>query len=152
MHLISLGQYSRAFDPAVTTDIQALVMQLESVPLADLLGSYKVGYRYGYIGAEDRMMYPLITPGAIVIIDEARTVITPGPWRRESERPIYFLETREGFVCCWCAIESGNLILQPHPLSPEGPRVVPRKAVDVIGQITAVAMRLENVDGPVRNP
>ena len=88
-------------------------------------------------------MYPLITPGAIVQIDERRKRIVSGPWHRESERPIYFLETRDGFACSWCSLEDGNMILQPHPLSPELMRILPLNDVDVIGQVVAVAMRLD---------
>jgi hypothetical protein len=131
------------FDPTTTTDIQSLVTQLGSVPLGDLIGSIKPNYRYGYIGTKDRMMYPLITPGAIVQIDERRKRILSGPWRRESERPIYFLETHAGFACCWCAVENGSIILQPHALSPERIRLLPLDEVDVIGQVVAVSMRLD---------
>jgi hypothetical protein len=90
-------------------------------------------------------MYPLITPGAIVQIDERRKRILSGRWHRESERPIYFLETRGGFACSWCALEDGNMILQPHPVSPERMRILPSGDVDVIGQVVAVAMRLDTL-------
>ena len=60
------------FDPDITTDIQSFLMELSSVPLGNLIGSIRPGYRHGYIGIKDRMMYPLITPGAIVLIDEQR--------------------------------------------------------------------------------
>lgn len=131
------------FDPTKTADIQSLVMQLGATPLGHLIGSMGPGYRYGYIGTKDRMLYPLIMPGAIVQIDERRKRITPGPWRRELERPIYFLETRTGFACCWCAVEDDNIILQPHPLSPDPLRILRlNQGVDVIGQVVAVAMRL----------
>jgi hypothetical protein len=97
------------------------------------------------------MMYPLITPGAIVQIDERRKRIVSGPWRRESERPIYFLETHAGFACCWCAVENGSIILQPHPLSPERIRLLPLDEVDVIGQVVAVSMRLDSFAEPVEH-
>jgi hypothetical protein len=131
------------FDPAITTDIQSLLTQLSSVPLGNLIGSIKPEYRYGYIGLSDRMMYPLITPGAIVQIDERHQQIVSGLWRRESERPIYFLETRTGFACCWCALRNRNVILEPHPLSGESTRIVPATDLDVIGLVVAVAMRLD---------
>ena len=89
------------FDPEITTDNQPFLTELSSVPLGNLIGSTESGYRYGYIGTKDRMMSPLITPGAIVRIDERRTRIASGPWHREFERPIYFLQTRTGYTCCW---------------------------------------------------
>src|SRR5690349_23057462 len=64
------------FDPTVTTDMHSFITQLGDVRLRDLIGSSNRGYRYGYIGTEDRMMYPLIMPGAIVEIDEQRKEIT----------------------------------------------------------------------------
>ena len=131
------------WDLEITTDIQSFLTELGSVPLGDLIGSVRAGYRYGYIGTKDRTMYPLITPGAIVQIDERRKRIVSGPWHRESERPIYFLETRDGFVCSWCAMENGSVILQPHPLSPERVRILSVDDIDVIGQVVAVAMRLD---------
>jgi hypothetical protein len=135
------------FDPEITTDIQSFVLGLSSVPLGKLIGSSESSYRYGYIGTKDRTMYPLITPGAIVQVDERRKQIVCGPWLQQSERPIYFLEMRTGFTCCWCAMEGGNLILQPHPLSPEHVRIVSLIDVDVIGQVVAVAMRLDMAAG-----
>jgi hypothetical protein len=94
------------FDPEI--DIQSFLMELSSVPLGNQIGSIRPGYRYGYIGMKDRMMYPLITPGAIVQIDEKRPQIVRGPFHHESERPIYLLEMRTGFACCWCAVEDGK--------------------------------------------
>lgn len=130
------------FDPEITTDIQSFLLELSSVPLGNLIGSIGPNVRYGYIGMKDRMMYPLIMPGAIVQIDEQRQGIVRGSWHHESERRIYFLEMRTGFACCWCAVEDGNIILQPHPLSPAHMLVLHLNDVDVIGQVVAVAMRL----------
>lgn len=140
------------FDPEITTDIQSFLMELSSVPLGNLIGSIRPGYRYGYIGMKDRMMYPLITPGAIVQIDEKRKQIVRGPWHHESERPIYLLEMRTGFACCWCAVEDGNIILQPHPLSPSHMLVLPLNDVDAMGQVFAVAMRLNVFADTPREP
>lgn len=81
-------------------------------------------------------------PGAIVLIDEQCKRILPGPWRRESERPIYFLQTRGGYVCCWCARE--RRILQPHHLSPEPLRIVDAEQTDIVGQVVGVAMRFDS--------
>jgi hypothetical protein len=140
------------FDPQITTDIQSFLIGLSSVPLGNLIGSIRPGSRYGYIGLNDRMMYPLITPGAIVQIDEQRKQIVRGTWHHESERPIYFLEMSTGFACCWCAVEDDKIILQPHPLSPSHMQVLPVNGVDVIGQVVAVAMRLGMFADAAREP
>ncbi len=62
----------------------------------------------------------------------------------EYERPIYFVEHRYGHTCAWCTEKSGLLILQPPSTSKEAPQVykVPGEA-EVIGQVVAIAMRLD---------
>ena len=131
------------FDPRKTTDIQRLVTEWSSVPMAKLLHLAGPGYRYGYIGTEDRTMSPLILPGAIVQFDEQRKRILRGPWPNENQRPIYFLQTRAGFACCWCSVDGSNLILQSHPLSMEPWRVLRwGHDVDLMGLVVGIALRL----------
>lgn len=100
-------------------------------------------YSYGYIGAEDFTMYPILPPGSFVQVDERKNKAAEGAWRTEFERPIYFIETREGFVCSWCQVQRENIVLQPHPLSPVPVRILrhPQEA-EIIGQVVGVAMRL----------
>ena len=97
----------------------------------------------GYIGAEDFTMYPILPPGSFVQVDESKNKAREGAWRTEFERPIYFVETREGFVCSWCQVRRENIVLQPHPLSPVPVRILrhPQEA-EIIGQVVGVAMRL----------
>jgi len=77
--------------------------------------------------------------------NEERTAnkVVEGAWRSEYERPIYFVETRDGHTCCWCTMRRDDLILQPHPLSPVQIRVLrhPQEA-EIIGQVVGVAMKL----------
>lgn len=100
-------------------------------------------YSYGYIGTEDFTMYPILPPGSFVQVDERKNKATEDAWRTEFERPIYFIETREGFVCSWCQVQRENIVLQPHPLSPVPVRILrhPQEA-EIIGQVVGVAMRL----------
>ena len=88
-------------------------------------------------------MYPILPPGTFVQIDESKTRVIEGAWRSEYERPIYFVETREGYTCCWCTLQQEGLVLQSHPLSPVPVRMLkhPQDA-EVIGQVVGVAMRL----------
>ena len=88
-------------------------------------------------------MYQLLLPGSFLQVDESRDEVMEGAWRSEYERPIYFVETREGFTCCWCSLDGDEILLQPHPLSPVRVRVArhPQDA-EVIGQVVGVAMRL----------
>ena len=64
-------------------------------------------------------------------------------WRSELERPIYFVETREGYTCCWCSLKGDDIVLHSHPLSPVPVRVLrhPREA-EVIGQVVGIALKL----------
>jgi transcriptional regulator with XRE-family HTH domain len=130
-----------------TSNFGRMIEKWGVVPLAYLSGLVaETRYTYGYIGADDFTMYPLLIPGSFVQVDEGRNKVTEGTWRSEYERPIYFVETREGFVCAWCNVQRDSIVLQSHPLSPVPVRILrhPQEA-EIIGQIVGVAMRL--VDG-----
>ncbi len=100
-------------------------------------------HRYGFIGLEDHSMSPILRPGSLVLIDESRRKIAPDGWISETDRPIYFLETRVGYRCGWCTTYGDQLLLQPHPSSSHKPEMFRDGDVDVIGQVTGVAMLLE---------
>lgn len=136
-------RFDPGFDPRKTTFLTRMIEAWGPVPLAMVETLNGRHYRYGYIGLEDRMMYPLLRPGSLVQLDEKRNRIVNSGWRNEFERPIYFIERRTGYNCCWCYMHEGELILQPHPLSPCSPEVLqyPQDA-DVLGQVVGVAMQL----------
>lgn len=100
--------------------------------------------RYGFVGTDDWTMYPLIAPGSFIQIDESKRRIAKDGWVHEHERPIYFVEHRNGYRCGWCNENSGLLVLQPHPLA-----LVPIEVyrypgeVDVVGQVVGASMRLD---------
>ena len=136
-----------AFDLRRTTNIGRMIQKWGTVPFSFLAQLADDNYTYGYIGTEDFTMYPLLLPGSFVQIDETDNQIKNEGWRSEYERPIFLVETREGYVCCWCtSLDSHQIMLQPHPLSPVAPRVLrhPQEA-DVIGKVVAVAMRLDEL-------
>ena len=126
-----------------TTDLRRAIEQWGTVPMAYLGLFADDRYSYGYIGSEDFTMYPILPPGSFVQVDEAKNKVGEGIWRSEFERPIYFVEMRDGFTCCWCSIKRDFIVLQPHPLSPVAVRVLryPQEA-EILGQIVGVAMRL----------
>src|SRR5262245_13651565 len=101
--------------------------------------------RYGFIGLSDYTMSPLIPPGSVVRLADCCKVAKPVPYRTELERPVYFLESRAGYVCSWCEVSDGKLFSIPHPLSPCRPKTFCISEVDVIGRVTGVALRLENL-------
>ena len=98
---------------------------------------------YGFVGISDYTLYPLLRPGSFVEIDpELKTPRQRSP-RSEFERPIYFVDLRTEYACSWCEIVGDKLLLVPHPSSPVKTRSVafPNDA-EIIGQVTAVAMRI----------
>jgi transcriptional regulator with XRE-family HTH domain len=131
------------FDLRRTSNIGRLVEQWGLVPLSYLEQFATYDYTYGYVGNEDLTMYPILPPGSFVQVDESKCKVAEGGWRSEYERPIYFVETRNGYTCCWCAMAGDEIILQSHPLSPVASRVMkyPQDA-EVIGQVVGVAIRL----------
>jgi hypothetical protein len=69
-------------------------------------------------------------------------------WKHEFQRPIYFLMTREGYVCGWCELDKKSewLTLVPHPLSPASSRRWKyRTEIENLGRVVVVAIRLEKL-------
>ncbi len=144
------------FDVRHSTDLGRMIEDWGVVPLQYLQELSKKKYTYAYIGMEDLTMYPLLLPGSFVQVDEERSRVEEKKWRSELERPIYFVETREGHVCCWCSVRRGEIVLQSHPLSPVPARILkhPQEA-EVLGQVVGVAMRLGEwyaPDEPTQQP
>jgi hypothetical protein len=132
-----------SFDPRRSTNLSRMVEQWGLVPLAHLANLSSDKYMYGYVGSEDFTMYPLLPPGTFLQVDESRNKIVQGMWHSELERPIYFVETREGYTCCWCSLKGEQIVLQPHPLSPVPLKMLrhPQEA-EVIGQVVGIALKL----------
>lgn len=76
-------------------------------------------------------------------VDSRQRSIKTGSWPNEYERPIYFVETRENCVCCWCDLNGNQLFLIPGPLSGQQLRRV-RYPLDaeIVGRVTGVVMSL----------
>ena len=88
-------------------------------------------------------MHPILQPGSLLLIDETRKVVNGG-WGDEWDRPIYFLEHREGYLCGWCHMEKDRLIIIFHPGSQQAPRTFEYpKEVDVLGQVVGTATSLD---------
>ncbi len=137
-----------ALDPGIdmrrTTYLSRMIQRWGRLPLMLLNGLDLKNHRYGYVGTEDWRMYPLLQPGALVIIDESQRKIGEAGWRNEFERPIYFFEYRNGYACSWCDLTENRLVLQPHPASQCNPEIfIYPDEIEVLGQVTGVAMRLD---------
>jgi len=134
-------RFDPGFHPARTNYLTRMVESWGQLEAGVLNGNPR--YRYGYIGLEDYTMWPLLRPGSLVLVDPLLAKVKNSGWRNEYERPIYFVELREAYRCCWCLVEGDRLHLQPHPLSPCKPemRRHPDEA-EVLGQVVGLAMRL----------
>ncbi len=134
-------RFDPGFDPQRTEYLSRMVQSWGQLEAVMFNGHSR--YRYGYVGSEDRTMEPLLAPGSLVLIDPGLQQVRNSGWKNEYERPIYFVDAREGYRCSWCLREGPRLILQPHPLSPCMPEVwrCPEEA-EVVGQVVGVAMRL----------
>jgi transcriptional regulator with XRE-family HTH domain len=97
----------------------------ETSLLAAENGQSPTPYRRGIIGKRDLTLHPMIPAGSIVQIDtQKREISTRKNWTHVSQRPIYFLMTRDAYVCGWCELDKNSdwLTLIPHSLSPASSR------------------------------
>jgi transcriptional regulator with XRE-family HTH domain len=136
-------RFDPGFRPEKTAFISRLIENWGEIPLGLLATLDFKKFRYGYIGLDDHTMGPLLRPGSIVQIDEARRRVVNEGWVDEAGRPIYFIELRYSYECCWCFQRGKDLTMIPHPLSNSGPRTIqiPDDG-EVLGQVIGVAMRL----------
>ena len=127
-----------------TTFLSQLIRRWGKMPLDFLNGLDLRQFRYGFIGLKDWAMYPILRPGSLVLIDESKRKIVNNGWTNEFDRPIYFLEHRNGYVCSWCSLDGESLMLHPHPASHGSPsRYHYPSEIEVVGQVAGVAMILE---------
>jgi len=137
-----------ALDPGLdlrrTTYLSRMIQRWGKLPLLFLNGLNLKDHRYAFIGTDDWFMYPMLRPGSFVVIDDTQRRVADSGWNNEFERPIYFFEHRHGYRCGWANLEEDRLVLQPHPSSNCKPEVYTYpQDIDVIGQVTAVAMSLD---------
>jgi transcriptional regulator with XRE-family HTH domain len=151
-------RFDKGFSLEKTSLISRMVEVWGEVPIS-LIQKLDVRHcQYGYIGMQDFTMYPLLRPGSFVQVDSLASRLQPSEWRTEFDRPIYFVELRDGYACAWCELRGSQLTLIPHPLSACSTRTFAHPGeAEIIGQVTAVAMRLvaahdEHADGSARLP
>jgi hypothetical protein len=137
-----------SLDPGIdlrrTFFVSEVVQRWGKLPLALLSGIDVSRFRYGFVGTEDWSMYPAIPPGSLLVVDESKRKIQNSGWRALSERPIYFLEDRQGAYCRWCSLQDGQLSLISDPSS-DAPVLnfhFPGE-IEVVGQVVGVAMTLD---------
>ncbi len=150
-------RFDKGFNLETTSLISRMVELWGEVPVAMLQKLDVRHCQYGYIGTDDYSMFPLLRPGSFVQIENHATRLQSSEWRTEFDRPICFIELRDGYACSWCEMRGSQLTLIPHPLSGCAIRqfAYPSEA-EIIGQVTGVAMRLvpqeSESDGPPKLP
>jgi transcriptional regulator with XRE-family HTH domain len=136
-------RFDPSFDPKRTEFLSRMVEQWGHFEGVLTNGNGNACHRYGYVGLSDRRMMPLLRPGSIVLVDASVRQIEDDDWSTEYDRPMYFVEVREGYRCGWFHQDGSRLVMQPHPLSrclPESWRI-PEEA-EVVGRVIGVVMRL----------
>jgi len=80
---------------------------------------------------------------SFVQIDSRQRTVPPVNWHDEHDRPVFFFELRDRYVCSWCELHGRQLILVPTPQSRGQARHIqyPDDAT-IVGRVTAVAMRI----------
>ena len=142
-------RFDRSFDIDNTNLLNRMVETWGEVPISLIQGLDLRHSLYGYVGLQDFTLHPLLRPGSFVQIDQRVRKIRPARWRTEHDRPIYFVELRDGYACAWCDLQDGHLLLLPHPLSPVSVRRFSYGVeAEIVGQVTAVAMRLTDDPSP----
>lgn len=136
-------RFDKSFSLESTSLISRMVEVWGEVPVAMLQRLDVRHCQYGYIGTDDFTMSPLLRPGSFVQIENYPARLHSSQWRSEFDRPIYFIELRDGYACSWCEMRGSQLTLIPHPLSGCTIRQFAYPAdAEIVGQVTGVAMRL----------
>lgn len=140
-------QVPLSLDPGLdlekTTFLSRFIQSWGVLPLMLVSGYNPKEYCYAVIGTGDWFMYPVLQPGSLVLVDETKKRVMADGWVDELDRPIYLLEHRTGWLCCWCNLQETQLFAIPHPSVPYAPLVFEYPdEVEVIGQVIGVANRL----------
>ena len=134
-------------DPAFRLETTQLINRMVAVwgeiPASLLMNFNPRNHIVGLVGLEDDTMSPLIRPGALVLVDGDRRKIQDAGWGNEHERPVYFIEFRNGYRCAWCQLADEKLFVIPHPLSSAQVEAFnyPDDA-EIVGQVVGIAMRI----------
>ena len=142
-------RFDHGFNLARTSLLSRMVELWGEIPISLVQHLDLRHNHYGYIGLQDYTLFPLLRPGSFVQIDERLRKVRNFKWRSEFDRPIYFVELREGYACSWCELQGNQLLLVPHPLSPCSIRqFLYGTDAEIVGQVTGIAMRIADpVDG-----
>ena len=108
-------RFDKSFSLEKTSLISRMVEVWGEVPIA-LIQKLDVRHcQYGYLGVQDYTMYPLLRPGSFVQIESRPNRSDSSEWRSEFDRPIFFVELRDGYSCSWCEVRGSQITLIPPP-------------------------------------
>src|SRR3984957_16161901 len=80
---------------------------------------------------------------AFVRIDSRQKKTPTVAWHSDHDRPIFFVELRERYVCSWCEMHDGRLILIPsHESKRRAQHVRYPAEATIVGRVTGVTMDL----------
>ena len=87
-------------------------------------------------------MVPLLRPGSVVLVDTGVRDLADDYWTSEHDRPIYFVDVRNGYRCGWFQEIGSRLIMHPHTLSRclQESWQQPNEA-EIVGKVIGVVMR-----------
>jgi transcriptional regulator with XRE-family HTH domain len=145
-------RFDRGFNLESTNLLSRMIETWGEVPIS-LIQHLDVRHaHYGFIGLHDYTLWPMLRPGTFVQIDPRLRRVQSFKWRTEFERPVYFVELRDGYACSWCELQGNQLFLVPHPLSYCGVRqFLFGSDAEIVGQVTGIAMRIADaIDRPAR--
>ena len=138
-------RFDKGFRIEKTNLLARMVETWGEMPVGILQHMDLRSHNYGYIGTKDFTLYPLLRPGSFVQIDNSQTRVERPPWRNEFDRPIYFIELRDKYVCSWCELHGKDLFIIPHPLSGKAVSHYPfPDEAEIVGRVTGIAMRIVN--------
>jgi transcriptional regulator with XRE-family HTH domain len=134
-------RFDPGFDPRRTEFLSRMVQQWGR--FEGTLDAGDGNSRYGYVGQSDRRMVPLLRPGSIVLLDASDRRVQETDWATEYDRPLYFVDVRDGYRCGWFHQDRERLTMHPHPLSRCAPEFwsLPQGA-EVVGRVIGVVTRL----------
>ena len=97
--------------------------------------------KYANLGTSDFTMYPLIRPGALLEIDTSQNKLQAASWHNEFDRPIYFVELRNGWACGWCELQSDQLLIIPQSSLAKVRQFTYLREAEIVGRVVAYYTR-----------
>jgi hypothetical protein len=144
--LLTAGPLEEQAEYLLATRLNLQQVPDDTMLLPAATGESRGRYRQGILGKYDHTLDPMIPAGSVIQIDNHdRAIPFRRNWGNEFQRPIYFLMTRDRYVCGWCELDEDDdwLTLIPHPLSSASSRRWKfRKEIEIIGRVSFVTIRL----------